>query len=129
MTLWTKSDQEARYTLVRNVDVGIRYVAAWLGGTGAAAIHGLMDDAATAEISRSQFWQWVHHGVRTSEGVLIDGGFVRGEVSRAVEILASTDPPEADRYREAAELFVAAALTEPWAEFLTLAAYELLESS
>jgi malate synthase len=113
--------------VITNVDVGIRYVAAWLGGTGAAAIHGLMEDAATAEISRSQLWQWVHHGVRTTEGVLIDGEFVRGEVSRAVEILASADPQDADRYREAAELFVTAALTEPLAEFLTLAAYELLE--
>jgi malate synthase len=113
--------------VVTNVDVGIRYVAAWLGGTGAAAIHGLMEDAATAEISRSQLWQWVHHGVRTTEGVLIDGEYVRGEVSRAVGILANADPQEADRHREAAELFVTSALTEPLAEFLTLAAYELLE--
>src|SRR5439155_10008808 len=51
-----------------NVSVGIQYIASWLRGTGAAAINNLMEDAATAEISRSQVWQWVHHGVKLAEG-------------------------------------------------------------
>jgi malate synthase len=51
-----------------NVNVGIAYVAAWLAGNGAAAIHNLMEDAATAEISRSQIWQWTHQGVRALVG-------------------------------------------------------------
>ena len=51
-----------------NVNVGIRYLAAWLGGVGAAAIDNLMEDVATAEISRSQIWQWIHHGVTLDDG-------------------------------------------------------------
>jgi malate synthase len=111
-----------------NVDVGIRYLAAWLGGTGAAAIHGLMEDAATAEISRSQIWQWVHHRVSTSEGVLIDADYVRSVVATALDsLVALADDEEAARYQEAAELFVESALHEPITEFLTLAAYERLD--
>ncbi len=110
-----------------NVDVGIRYLAAWLAGTGAVAIHGLMEDAATAEISRSQLWQWVHHGVRTVEGELIDADMVRREVTRALcQLTEDATELEAARYLEAAELFVDSALGEPLAEFLTLAAYERL---
>ena len=54
-----------------NVSVGLRYLDAWLGGVGAAAIDNLMEDAATAEISRAQLWQWIRHGCRTSEGEII----------------------------------------------------------
>ena len=54
--------------LRNNVSVAIQYLAAWLDGNGAVAIHNLMEDAATAEISRSQVWQWVRHGVRLAEG-------------------------------------------------------------
>ena len=54
-----------------NVSVGLRYLDAWLGGVGAAAIDNLMEDAATAEISRAQLWQWIRHGSRTSEGEVV----------------------------------------------------------
>src|SRR5437660_12656191 len=60
-----------------NVNVGIQYVASWLRGTGAAAINNLMEDAATAEISRSQIWQWVKHGVQLKEGPRITSELVR----------------------------------------------------
>src|SRR5713101_222504 len=60
-----------------NVNVGIQYLASWLRGTGAAAINNLMEDAATAEISRSQIWQWVHHGVNLAEGPTVTGDLVR----------------------------------------------------
>ena len=60
-----------------NVDVGLRYLEAWLSGTGAAAIHNLMEDAATAEISRGQLWQWVRHAVTTAEGSTVDASMVR----------------------------------------------------
>ena len=78
-----------------NVDVGLRYLEAWLGGTGAAAIHNLMEDAATAEISRAQLWQWVHHGVSATDGSridratvaqLIDDGMVAIEAEKASDV-------------------------------------------
>jgi malate synthase len=98
----------------QNVSVGIRYLAAWLSGVGAAAIDNLMEDAATAEISRSQVWQWVHHG-RVS----------REDVERTIDEVTAELP--ADRvYREARALFELVALGEEFTEFLTLPAYERL---
>ena len=95
-----------------NVSVGVRYLAAWLAGTGAAAIDNLMEDAATAEISRSQVWQWVRAGHFSRERVL---AVLREEVERL-----------GDGYDEAAELFEQVALSEEFVEFLTLPAYERL---
>jgi malate synthase len=60
-----------------NISVGFRYVSFWLGGRGAAAIDGLMEDAATAEISRAQIWQWVHHGVELADGRTVTAELVR----------------------------------------------------
>ena len=99
-----------------NVSVGIRYLAAWLSGVGAAAIDNLMEDAATAEISRSQIWQWVHHG-RVS----------RADVARTVaDVMARL--PEDPVYAEAREAFEKVALADVFVEFLTLTAYaQLLE--
>ena len=97
-----------------NVSVGIRYLAAWLSGVGAAAIDNLMEDAATAEISRSQVWQWVHHG-------RVD----RDDVERTIAEVVSELP--ADRvHREARTLFEQVALADRYIEFLTLPAYERL---
>ena len=97
-----------------NVSVGIRYLASWLNGNGAAAIDNLMEDAATAEISRSQLWQWVRHGRVTAD-----------EVRRieAEELAALGDWPRID---EAARLFEEVSLSEEFVDFLTLPAYELL---
>ncbi len=99
-----------------NVSVGIRYVAAWLSGMGAAAIDNLMEDAATAEISRSQVWQWVRHG-RVS----------RADVERVIgEVMAEL--PDDDVHRQAREVFEKTALSDVFVEFLTLTAYaQLLE--
>jgi malate synthase len=99
-----------------NVSVGIRYVAAWLSGVGAAAIDNLMEDAATAEISRSQVWQWVRHGRVT-----------RDDVERAIdEVMAEL--PDDDVHRQAREVFEKTALSDVFVEFLTLTAYaQLLE--
>ena len=99
-----------------NVSVGIRYLAAWLSGVGAAAIDNLMEDAATAEISRSQIWQWLQHG-RVS----------RGDVERAIEDVMAELPGE-PVYEAAREVFGKVALSDVFVEFLTLTAYaELLE--
>lgn len=100
--------------LATNVSVGIRYLASWLSGVGAAAIDNLMEDAATAEISRSQVWQWAHHG-----------RFSRAEVERVVDEVARTLPDDA-LHREARALFEEVALAADFVEFLTLPAYERL---
>ena len=98
----------------QNVSVGIRYLAAWLNGTGAAAIDNLMEDVATAEISRSQLWQWIHHG--------------RLDRGRALAIAAEevAGLPEQPRLDQATEVFEQVALADEFVEFLTLPAYDLL---
>ncbi|MDX6671913.1 MAG: malate synthase [Solirubrobacteraceae bacterium] len=98
-----------------NVGVGIRYVAAWLRGSGAVAIDGLMEDAATAEIARGQVWQWVRHSA-----ALADGRPVTAELVR--ELAAAVDDPGPGR-----RLFEEVALGEEFVEFLTLPGYERLE--
>ena len=114
----------------QNIDVAIQYLAAWLGGTGAAGLYNLMEDAATAEISRSQIWQWVHHRVETEEGVTVDEHEVRriadDEMDRIRETVGVTDF-EAGHYRAARALFEEVALSDDFPEFLTLPAYEHLD--
>ena len=95
--------------LATNVSVGIRYIASWLDGVGAAALDNLMEDAATAEISRSQVWQWVK-----------TGRFSRDQVLAAIE-------PWRSRDAEAAALFEQVALSDDFVEFLTLPAYNRVE--
>ena len=95
--------------LETNVSVGIRYIASWLAGVGAAALDNLMEDAATAEISRSQVWQWVK-----------TGNFTRDRVLDAIAPWRSHDA-------EAAALFEQVALSNDFVEFLTIPAYERLE--
>jgi malate synthase len=97
-----------------NVSVGIRYLASWLSGVGAAAIDNLMEDAATAEISRSQVWQWVRHG-----------RVERSDVEAAVaEVVAEL--PAHPAVEEARALFEQVALGDEFSEFLTLPAYDSL---
>jgi malate synthase len=99
--------------LRNNVAVGIRYLGAWLQGSGAVAIFNLMEDAATSEISRSQVWQWLHHG-----------RVARADVER---VLAEEAAGLDESYDEARALFEQVALGEEFVEFLTLPAYERLE--
>jgi len=107
-----------------NVSVGIQYLHAWLGGLGAVAIFGLMEDAATAEISRSQVWQWLHNGV-----VLADSGqtVTRELVDRVVEEEVAKLPGDAADYDEARALFVEVAVADEYIDFLTTAAYERMD--
>jgi malate synthase len=97
-----------------NVSVGLRYLESWLRGTGAVAIYNLMEDAATAEISRSQVWQWLHHGRIEREQVV---AFEDAELAEAGE----------GRWEEARALFDKVALSQEFDEFLTLPAYELID--
>ena len=95
--------------LQTNVSVGVRYLASWLDGVGAAAIDNLMEDAATAEISRSQVWQWVHAG-----------RFTRDRVRHEIEAMRHD-------YPAAAETFEQVALSDDFVDFLTIPAYERLD--
>jgi malate synthase len=112
-----------------NVSVGIQYIASWLRGSGAAAINNLMEDAATAEISRSQVWQWVHHGTRLAEGPAVTAELVRTVRDEELAKIraAAGDGYTKGRYEQAAALFDDVALSPSFAEFLTLPGYELLE--
>jgi malate synthase len=106
-----------------DVNVGFQYISFWLGGRGAAGINNLMEDAATAEISRSQIWQWIRHGKFTREQVreVLDEEMarIRSEVGDEVW--------EKGRPDETREVFERVALGEEFPEFLTLPAYEYLD--
>jgi len=105
-----------------NVSVGIQYLESWLRGVGAAAIYNLMEDAATAEISRSQVWQWVHHGAKTVEGTAITKDAIRA-IGR--DEVARLDGP-GRRFGDALGLFEEVALADRFVEFLTLPGYDRL---
>ncbi|HVR87996.1 MAG TPA: malate synthase A [Candidatus Limnocylindria bacterium] len=105
-----------------NVSVGIQYLESWLRGVGAAAIYNLMEDAATAEISRSQIWQWVHHGANTAEGTPVTKELVQ-KIGR--EEVARLDGP-GRRFNDAIALFEQVALADRFVEFLTLPGYDRL---
>ncbi len=114
-----------RAGLDTNISVGLRYVASWLSGTGAAAIDDLMEDAATAEISRTQVWQWVHHRMSLSDGTEVTPEFVRGLLDEAVAGLVAAGG-DTELLGRARSVFEAVALAEEFPPFLTLPAYELL---
>jgi malate synthase len=109
-----------------NVSVAIRYLVSWLGGVGAAAIDNLMEDAATAEISRSQLWQWTHAGTVTAEGTPVTAEHVRGVVADVCAGLraAATGEQALAQIERARSLFEQVALDDHFADFLTLPAYE-----
>jgi malate synthase len=113
-----------------NVSVGIQYVESWLRGNGAAAINNLMEDAATAEISRSQVWQWVRHGVRLAEGPVVDRDLVRRIEDDELAKLRQDYGDELygrGRFEEARQVFERVALSDDFVEFLTLPAYDLID--
>ena len=113
-----------------NVSVGVQYLESWLRGSGCVPIFNLMEDAATAEISRAQVWQWIRH----PRGVLSDGRKVTKELFRSVleEELAKIqswvgqERYQKGKYSEAAELFDRITTSDQFAEFLTLPGYERL---
>ena len=112
--------------LRNNISVGLQYLAAWLEGSGAVGIFNLMEDAATAEISRSQVWQWLHH----KEAVLNDGRKVTAGLLNTLfdEEVKTLRQVSADRTRFdiAARLFHQLVMVEDFTEFLTLEAYPFL---
>ena len=113
-----------------DVNVGFQYLSFWLGGRGAAAINSLMEDAATAEISRSQIWQWVHHGSRLEDGRTVTAELVRhvlDEETAKIRAEVGEDTWQAGRPDETRDIFERVALAEPLEQFLTLEAYEYLD--
>jgi malate synthase len=112
--------------LRNNVSVGLQYLASWLGGNGAVAIFNLMEDAATAEISRSQVWQWLHNNIRLDDGQPVTTDLVQRIIGEELATIraAAGDGYDAPRYDQAVALFSRVALADDYAEFLTLPAYE-----
>ncbi|NUS41387.1 MAG: malate synthase A [Terrabacter sp.] len=106
--------------LRNNISVGIQYLPTWLKGTGAVGIFNLMEDAATAEISRSQVWQWLHNDVELDTGEKV----TRELIDRIVAEEIGKLPGEASDYDEARSTFLEVAVADDFAEFLTLPAYE-----
>ena len=112
--------------LRNNVDVALRYLAAWLGGNGAVGIHNLMEDAATAEISRSQVWQWVHNQTLLDTGQPVTADLVRSiAAAQLAEIAAEIGETAyaASQFELARQVFEQVALADDFADFLTLPAY------
>ena len=106
-----------------NINVGIHYLGAWLAGNGCVPIHNLMEDAATAEISRSQVWQWI----RSPKGKLEDGTKVTAELVRGLipqELAKVKETGAVGHFDRAAEIFEQMSTSEDFAEFLTLPLYE-----
>jgi malate synthase len=111
-----------------NIDVCIRYLAAWLDGLGCVPIHHLMEDAATAEISRAQLWQWLHlGGQQLEDGAAIDFALFDATLDEVAERLADTALPGQARIADAAALLRELTHADDLAEFITLPAYDRLE--
>ena len=117
--------------LRNNVNVGIQYISSWLRGQGAAPIFNLMEDAATAEISRSQVWQWVHNGVKLAEGQTVTTDLVRQTATEELDRIRRQVGDEffwsEGRPDQSRALFEQVALADDFIEFLTIPAYEQLD--
>jgi malate synthase len=112
-----------------NIRVGVQYIEAWLRGRGAVPIYNLMEDAATAEISRAQIWQQIKYGVKLENGVAVTREFFERalrEEMRRVEEEIGADVYAEGRFAEAIELFRSISLSKDFIEFLTIPAYRLI---
>ncbi len=113
-----------------NVDVGIQYLEAWLRGNGAVPIYNLMEDAATAEISRAQVWQWARHGARLDDGRTVTAELVKSVIADELSKMESRVGLEKyakSQFPLAADLFGKMMLSGDFNEFLTLPAYEFID--
>jgi malate synthase len=115
--------------LRENIRVGVQYIEAWLRGRGAVPIYNLMEDAATAEISRAQIWQWITYGATLETGIRVTPEFfVRalGEEMERVKDEVGVEAYRSGRFPEAIELFRKLSLAPEFTEFLTVPAYKLI---
>ena len=102
----------------KNLSIGLGYMEGWLRGVGCVPINFLMEDAATAEVSRSQLWQWCRHGVSTAEGKKVDKSYALKLLREQAQELASK-APKGNKYHVAAKYFEGQVTGEDYAEFLT----------
>ena len=111
-----------------NIDVGIQYLESWLRGSGCVPIYNLMEDAATAEISRTQVWQWLHHGAKLSDGRTVSLDMVRETIVSVLQQLQEQLGPryENGKFSLAAQLFEQMMISDQLGDFLTLEAYKYL---
>src|SRR5690606_34303164 len=114
--------------LRENIRVALQYIEAWLRGRGAVPLYNLMEDAATAEISRAQIWQWLRHGAALDDGRIVDAGLFNRLLDEEVRELreALGEAFIAGRFPQATQVFADLCLGEVFEEFLTLPAYRLL---
>ncbi|MEY4091536.1 MAG: malate synthase, partial [Pseudomonadota bacterium] len=116
--------------LRENIRVGVQYIEAWLRGRGAVPLYNLMEDAATAEISRVQIWQWIHHGAALADGRKVTPALfesaLKDEMEKVRHALGASIY-DAGRFPEAIKLFSDMSLASICAEFLTLPAYEVID--
>jgi len=112
-----------------NTRVGIQYIEAWLRGNGAVPLYNLMEDAATAEISRTQNWQWLHHGATLEDGRKVTAELIESIISDEMLKLRNTLGPDYEngRFENAISLFRALVINGELNAFLTLPAYKLIE--
>ncbi len=113
-----------------NIRVGVQYIEAWLGGSGAVPLYNLMEDAATSEISRAQIWQWIRHGAKTDEGTLITKNWVETLLDDEMTVLRQefgADAFEKGHFADAIRIFKQVSLGDEFMTFLTLPAYELVK--
>src|SRR5216117_3283236 len=116
--------------LRKNIDVALHYLAAWLGGTGCVPIYDLMEDAATAEISRAQVWQWLRHAAQMQSGRPVSATLVQQTLSELVKTLperVGADGPGAPQFSVSGRILSELATGAEFAEFLTTLAYQYLD--
>ena len=106
--------------------VGILYIESWLRGQGCVPLYNLMEDAATAEISRAQIWQWIKHGAQLEDGRKIDQSLFNKILQEETAIIRTQFIQSDNCLDDAIELFVEVSTSDNFIEFLTLPAYELL---
>jgi malate synthase len=112
--------------LRNDISVALQYLANWLGGNGAVGIFNLMEDAATAEISRSQVWQWIHNDVALDDGTVVTKDLVERLIDEEltnIRVLTG-ESFDAAQYGQAVALFTEVALADSYVDFLTIPAYE-----
>jgi malate synthase len=113
-----------------NLKVGIQYLESWLRGNGCVPLYNLMEDAATAEISRAQVWQWLHHGAKLDDGRTVTLDLYQQMFEEEMDAIREEVGNEAfsgGRFPDAAKLFDEMIRKDEFTEFLTLPAYELID--
>jgi malate synthase len=115
--------------LRENIRVGVQYIEAWLRGRGAVPLYNLMEDAATAEISRAQVWQWLHFGVTLADGKKVDAALLEGLITEEMQRVRNEVGAEAydrGRFKDAVKLFHDLSVSREFEDFLTMPALGLL---